>query len=752
MADREEQFVFADEILPKCGALAPSQPPWRILVVDDDADVHEATRFALKGIPILGRPVEFLHAHSGAEALSVLRREQDIAVVLLDVVMETPDAGLRIVSAIREELALTNLRIVLRTGQPGQAPEMEAISRYDINDYKTKNELTRNKLFTTVTAALRSYEQLRRLDASRRGLEKVIAASNDVMTRPGLQSFAEGIIIQIASLIGVPAEGLVCACSPQGPAGDGHIAELEIIAAAGRFSELSNKPFDTIEDPRITSALRQSLTEGRNLIEPHSVTLFFETPDQHAYAVFIDSSEPVRELDRNLLHMFCTNMSLCAQNIQLVSALRNQAYFDRLVELPNRSAMLRELDAAIESTGRNEQAFALIDIDQFSSVNDLLGHPYGDQLLRAIAQRLSSDFPGCFIARVSGDVFGLLGRRELLTPDAIARLFSTPFNIDQIDHPLTVSTGIVHLRDVQGSGSDCVQNAYIALKRAKTTGLGHHAYYSESIANETHDRNRMRIALHRALAKGDQLYPVFQPQLDLLTGRTVGLEALTRWRTENGTHVSPDQFIPVAEQTALILPIGEWILHQAIRVLESLHAHGHSGLRMSVNVSTVQLRQPNFLTLLDRVLDAASVPPECLELEITESVAALGIHQVRTLLEAIRARGVAIAIDDFGTGFSSLSYLHRLPANRLKIDRSFIHTLEHGQGGRIAEMIVPLGHQLGMKVLAEGVETASQRDRLRALGCDEMQGYLLARPMVADELAAWLDAYRPGAGEPATIA
>ncbi|TVO63129.1 bifunctional diguanylate cyclase/phosphodiesterase [Denitromonas ohlonensis] len=745
MSEGEGQFVFADEKLPKRGALMTSQPPWRILVVDDDADVHEATRFALKGIPILGRPVEFLHAHSGAEALAVLRREQDIAVLLLDVVMETPDAGLRIVSAIRDELQLTNLRIVLRTGQPGQAPEMDAISRYDINDYKTKNELTRNKLFTTVTAALRSYEQLRRLDASRRGLEKVIAASNDVMTRPGLRSFAEGIILQIASLIGVPPEGLVCASTPQQPPQNGDVAEVEIIAAAGRFSGLTDKPFDTIDEPRITTALRQSLSERRNLVEAHSVALFFETQDQHAYAVFVDSNEPIHELDQSLLHMFCTNMSLCAQNIQLVSALRDQAYFDRLVSLPNRSAMLRELDRAIDSAGRNEQALALVDIDQFSAVNDLLGHPYGDQLLSAIAQRLSKEFPGCFVARVSGDVFGLLGRREHLTPDAIGRLFSTPFNIDQVDHPLTVSTGIVHLRDVQGSGSDGIQNAYIALKRAKTTGLGHHAYYSESIANETHDRNRMRIALHRALAKGDQLYPVFQPQLDLLSGRVVGLEALTRWRGDNGAHVSPDRFIPVAEQTALILPIGEWILRRSIDVLESLHQHGHTGLRMSVNVSTVQLRQPNFLSILDHALDGSSIRPECLELEITESVAALGINQVRTLLEAIRARGVSIAIDDFGTGFSSLSYLHRLPANRLKIDRSFIHTLEHAQSGRIAEMIVPLGHQLGMKVLAEGVETASQRDRLRALGCDEMQGYLLARPMIADDLAAWLDAYRPNA-------
>lgn len=743
MADAEGLLVFADESPPTGPGTDDAPLPWRVLIVDDDADVHEATRFALKGIPILGRPVAFLHAHSGAEALAVLRREQDVAVVLLDVVMETPDAGLRIVSAIREELQLTNLRIVLRTGQPGQAPEMDAISRYDINDYKTKNELTRNKLFTTVTAALRSYDQLQRLDASRRGLQKVIEASNDVMTRPGLRSFAEGIILQMASLIGVAPEGLVCASTIDRSHGDDAPPHFEIIAAAGRFSGLIQKPLEDVADTRIVGALRQSLLERRNLLAAHSVTLFFETPDRHAYAVFVDAPHPIRDLDQNLLHMFCTNMSLCAQNIQLMSALREQAYFDRLAELPNRAAMLRELDRALDDGSSKAQALALIDIDQFSAINDLLGHPYGDELLRAIALRLNADFPGCFVARVAGDVFGLLGQREVLTPAAIDRLFAKPFNIDQVDHPVTVSTGIVHLRDVAGSGSDCIQNAYIALKRAKAGGIGHHAYYSESIANETRDRNRMRIALHRALVQGGQLYPVFQPQLDLRTGCVVGFEALTRWRADDGGHVSPEQFIPVAEQTALIVPIGEWILRHALGVLEKLHQRGHTSLRMSVNVSAVQLRQPDFLALLDRSLDATTVAPGHLELEITESVAALGIDQVRTLLEAIRARGIAIAIDDFGTGYSSLSYLHRLPADRLKIDRSFIHTLDSGQGGRIAEMVIPLGHHLGMKVLAEGVETESQQHRLRALGCDEMQGYVLARPMLADDLPAWLDAFRP---------
>ena len=182
---------------------------WRLLIVDDDEDVHQATEFALRDVEILGRRLEFLHARSSNEAISVLRQAEQVAVVLLDVVMESEDAGLKAIGRIRNELGLLNLRIILRTGQPGYAPELEAISSYDINDYKTKSELTRNKLFTAVTAAVRSYDQIERLDASRRGLELIIDGANRFIAEQGLQAFAAGVITQIAALLGVPPEGVM---------------------------------------------------------------------------------------------------------------------------------------------------------------------------------------------------------------------------------------------------------------------------------------------------------------------------------------------------------------------------------------------------------------------------------------------------------------------------------------------------------------------------------------------------------------
>ncbi len=214
MVASNDDLVFLDDSEDDSEDVADLQP-WRVLVVDDDQDVHEATRFALAHLLILGRPLELLHAHSAREALELLQREGHIAVILLDVVMESDDAGLRTVGVIREQLKMLNTRIILRTGQPGHAPEADTIARYDINDYKTKSELTQNKLFTTLTAAIRSYDQLLRLDANRRGLEKIVSASNQFIAEKGLRTFAEGVITQIASLIGVAPEGVVCAASEE---------------------------------------------------------------------------------------------------------------------------------------------------------------------------------------------------------------------------------------------------------------------------------------------------------------------------------------------------------------------------------------------------------------------------------------------------------------------------------------------------------------------------------------------------------
>jgi len=290
--------------------------------------------------------------------------------------------------------------------------------------------------------------------------------------------------------------------------------------------------------------------------------------------------------------------------------------------------------------------------------------------------------------------------------------------------------------------------ASFALKRAKTLGQGRSEWYTQAIAEDSKERTELLHHLYQAYGH-DRLFLMYQPQVSLHDGRCIGVEALMRWRNTDGDLVPPDRFIPVAEQSGLIVHLGKWGLATALHALGNLHRAGHRQLHMAVNVSAVQFAHPDFLRNLDEVLAQKAVDPRFLELEITESVSVVGMERVVELLKEIRRRHITLSIDDFGTGFSSLSYLHELPADRLKIDKSFVQALDATDPdllgrARIAQMIVPLGRQMGLKVVAEGVETDRQVEILRDLGCDVAQGWRYAKPLVFDDLLDWLAAHRDG--------
>ena len=738
-----DDLVFIDDE-PAATTGAGDDACWRILVVDDDQDVHEATEFALASIRILGRRLDILHAHSGKEALKLLASEDNIALVLLDVVMESEDAGLQTVDAIRNELMLVNTRIILRTGQPGHAPEAETIARYDINDYKTKSELTHSKLFTALTAAIRSYQQLQRLDASRAGLEKIVAASNHFIAEQGLQAFAEGVITQIAGLIGVSPEGLICAAAEPTDMGTSY-QEYRIIAAAGPYRHLIQHRLSEISDPHLLRNLSQALKNRHSIIGAQDVTLYFRKSATEGFAAFINASHPICEVDQHLLEIFCTNIALCAKNVDLVSALRQDAFFDRLIGLPNRTALIAELDERIARQTLDDTLLALIDIDQFSTTNDILGHQYGDGLLKVVAKRLRTLLdPSIYIARLSADTFALLGKRALISTMQIQKCFALPFILEEVEHSISVSIGQVFIDQAYPSSAEILKDGYIALRRAKQQGMGQSITFSRDIGAEARERAQLLRDLRRAF-DSHQLYLAYQPQVDLLSGRVIGAEALLRWKLPDGRFIPPDQFIPIAEQSGLIVTLGTWLLQAALHALQRFRAIGFPDLKMAVNISPVQLRQPGFRESILNALTQTGCSASCLELEITESVALGGLELAITTLTALRDSGVGIAIDDFGTGYSSLSYLEQLPANHLKIDRSFVSALpKGGHGARIARTIILLGHELGMRIIAEGVEDEAVATLLLELGCNEAQGYYYGRPMPETEFVAWLEQHKEG--------
>jgi len=742
---------FPDTTGSEVGASGGAQSDsWQILIVDDDSDVFEATAYALQDVQIFGRPLQLRHARSASEALQLLAQPPEPAVILLDVVMETEQAGLHLVVRIRKELKLLRPRIILRTGQPGRAPELETVTSYDIVDYKTKDELTRQKLRAALTAALRSYDQLRRIDASHQALERMVAASQWFLGDDLRDSFADGVLTQIASFIGVEPEGLVCA-RPEQP-GQGRPVDYRVVAAAGRYRGFVSHPLDDLPDPSIVGSLTQCLQQRRTFVGERSLTLHFagQSPDDD-FAAYIAASQPLRDVDEHLIEVFRGSIAVCGRNVELMAKLRNFAYRDQQVDLPNRRAFVDAVDRA-RQRGGVPHVIALIDVDDFSNTDELLGQHFGDALLEGMAGRLREGLPeGCFLARVADDKFAVLGASALLQPKQLRDLLAEPFRINDLLYPVSVCIGLAQLDADRRSSADHLKDAQIALKRAKSIGQGQDMSYSLAIGMEMRERSRLVQEIRKAF-DNRRLSTVYQPLIDLKTRRVVGVESLMRWWIDEQTMVPPDRFIQVAEQSGMMITLGTWSLRTSLATLKQLDLAGQGGLRMSVNVSAVQFRQPDFVQVVSQALAEYQVQPSRLELEITESAALVGLDQVRTVLEQLRATGISVAVDDFGTGFSSLSYLHRLPIDRLKIDRSFVQALATNEpGAGIAQTVLNLGRQLGVPVLAEGVEDEAQERLLIELGCNEAQGYLFGRPMPSQDLLAWLETHAaaPGPSTPA---
>ncbi|MBC9073609.1 EAL domain-containing protein [Thauera sp. CAU 1555] len=737
---------MSDELI-EFSAEAPADAParvrqgWKVLIVDDDEDVHRSTELGLAGVEVVGRPLQFLHAYSAAEARECFAHETDLAVILLDVVMETQDAGLALVDEVRNRYGLHEARIILRTGQPGYAPELEAIRDYDINDYKNKSELSRGRLFAALTAAIRTYQQLHIINAGRAGLAKIVHGSAALLRTEGLAEFAAGVITQIAGLLGLQPEGLVCARS------DGDDGAV-VVAAAGRFQPAIGRALDTLQEASVRVMLERALRERAAVSgEGRGMALYFGGQGGRSLAAWVDAGcADENSLDPGLLEVFCTNVAMCLDNAGLVERLSAYSYYDQLLHLPNRRHLVEQLDACLARGAGRRGLLAVLDIDHFGEINGAFGHRYGDRLLNAAALRLVGGCPDALVARVGSDIFAVLWREAPPPADGLRYLFDEALTVD--GEPITVSVtgGTVALADVAGDGNEALEAAFLALKHAKQGMRGSLAAYSAQMGDAIRDRVHLLNRLREAFAT-EQLFLAFQPQVDLASGRCVGAEALLRWRTAEGEMIPPDRFIPLAEQSGLIVALGEWVMRQACREAVALAARGRGDLRIAVNVSLTQFRDPRFIDRLRAVLAETGASPAQIELEITESVAMGEGARIVELFGRIREMGLELAIDDFGTGYSSLSQLQRMNVDRLKIDRAFVQALgQEARGSEIAALVCGLGGRLGIELIAEGIEEAAQQAHLHEMGCQLGQGYLFARPMPAAEWHAWLDAHGDAAG------
>lgn len=732
--------------------------PWNILVADDDPEVLGVTVFVFRDCRIAGRPIRLLEAKSGAEARNLLACEQDIAVAILDVVMETEHEGLDLVRHIRQELGLEECRIILRTGQPGYAPELAVIRDYDINDYRTKSELTHTRLITSVSAAIRSYEQIRALSEHRRGLELIIHAAADLLEQPAVAELAEGVLVQLAALLRLPPEGIVFArrcdgdCTGNdesaGRCGDGTADDILVVGAAGGFGSYTGRPLNCLPSARVVNAVRLCLDAREHLFQDGQTALYFKASDSEDAAIFLDSALPLRDLDRKLLEVFVANIAACYRNARLVERLNYIAYHDGLTGLLNRQGFMAALDGGGGSPVDRERVLTLVDLHHFTDLNDGLGQDFGDAILIAVSERLRQRInPSSFLARIGGDLFGLADTILPAAGESLDALFEEPFAVGEYAIPLSAHTGSCPAGADAVEGLALLRKANIALNLAKRGGRDRHVTFRPAMEEEIHSRVEIIRCLHGA-AKDGRLEVWFQPQVRLDDRKPMGIEALMRWPREGGGFEQPPSvFIPLAEYAGMIGDLGYWALDRSCIMHERLKEAGFGDIRIAVNVSMRQFQDPDYLEKLAAVIRRADMDPRFLELEITESIAMDDPDTIRSMLNRIRGMGISVAIDDFGTGFSSLGQLQSLPIDYLKIDRSFVLGLENEAGVRFAGTIVDLGRNLGLSSIAEGVETVEQAEVLSRLGCDIGQGYLFGKPMPSEALMDWFRDRPKGGGD-----
>ncbi|WP_145126513.1 bifunctional diguanylate cyclase/phosphodiesterase [Pseudomonas sp. URMO17WK12:I11] len=422
--------------------------------------------------------------------------------------------------------------------------------------------------------------------------------------------------------------------------------------------------------------------------------------------------------------------------------LTQLALHDTLTGLPNRSLLADRIELAIAKVAEQGGCFALmfIDLDGFKPVNDAFGHHAGDLLLKAVATRLRGHLHSQdTLARIGGDEFVLLV--ELQDPsDAMnvaikqVNLVSRPFKVAEHDLQLSASLGIVLY---PGNGQDqheLLRNADAAMYHAKRIGKNGYSFFDASMNSNARQQLQLLQDLRLAVSAG-QFRLHYQPKFDAKRCQPIGAEALLRWEHPQHGLLAPDRFIGLAEKTGLIIPIGDWVLDEACRQMRLWLDEGIEGWRIAVNLSAIQFCHAGLLDSVARALERHALPANCLTLEITETTAMSDVEVSLTVLQQLSDMGVDLSIDDFGTGYSSLMYLKRLPANELKIDRGFVRELEdEGEDAAIVSAIVALGRALGLRIVAEGVETSSQQAFLTRLGCDSLQGYLLGRPVPAEQL------------------
>lgn len=689
-----------------------------ILVVDDDATQRALLRRALEKNGFLVEEVA-----DGAHVVHVVRRVMP-DIILLDVVLPHVD-GFTICAKLREDEWSRNIPVVMLTGLE-DTNSIQRAYKAGATDFITKpvNWQILNQRLQYIQRASENTRKLVRSEARLAHAQRISRLGSWEIDLAGTVTHISDETLEVFRL--TPEEPLT----------------LEIFSQSVHPEDLQ----------LISDARGRALTAG----DPYEIHYRLLWPDDTVS--FIHEQAEVK-LDRN------DNPAGIMGTIQDVSErrrleqkLEHLAYNDLLTGLPNRRSFKAALEAALKpGNSPGIGAILYLDLDRFKRVNDSFGHSSGDELLRMVASRLTkcvrhnpTEDRGIsrsedMVARIGGDEFIILisdirNKEEASrVAERVLKNVSFPFNINGAELFVSCSIGLILFSD-ESDAESLLMKADNALYHAKDVGRNNYQFYTEDLTDRDQTRFEVESDLRHALGRGE-LELFYQPLVSLVDHRITGVETLMRWNHPAHGMVLPGRFIPVAEETGLILPMGEWTLQEACVQAASWAEAEMGPLRLSVNLSARQFLDSDLVIKVANAIMGAGLDPSYLELELTESVLMGDTQTSQTQLTNLKDLGVRIAIDDFGTGYSSLSYLQRFPLDRVKIDRSFVRDLiQHSTEASIVSAIIAMAHELRLEVVAEGVETQEQYDYLCAEGCDVIQGYLIAQPMPPDRLEAlWRD-------------
>jgi diguanylate cyclase (GGDEF)-like protein len=720
----------------------PDRP--RILIVDD---AHENLHALMN---VLRDDYAIAAATSGEKALELARREPRPDAILLDIVMPGMD-GYSVLSALKIDPATADIPVIFVTALADAEDEARGL-KLGVADYIAKPANP-----DLLKARLRTQLELRRY--RKRPVMFDIAANADPHWKPALL-VVDDVPENIHELLEALKDDYRIMVACNGP------KALDIVQGAEPpdlvLLDIVMPEMDGYEVCR-----RIKATAAGNRIPVIFVTVVDATQEKVrgfdlGASDYITKPFDIDEVKARIrTHLELTRLrrfleDLVAQRTALLEVSEEKyrflLYRDPLTGLPNRALCAEMLGHEIQQAERAGERFAVlyIDLDNFKTINESLGHSLGDRLLGEASERLRELVPEQdAIARVGGDEFIVIVRQDegLPGPDLVAQglidRLADPFDLDGRALYVGASIGIAMFPE-DGTDAETLQShADAALHRAKDDGRGVLRFFSPELGSRAHARLRLEAELRLAIER-DELTLHYQPQVDLISGRIVGLEALVRWTHPERGMVSPAEFIPLAEESGLVVKLGDWVLREACRQIRCWTDAGIVPGQIAVNVSAVQLSRGNLVESVRAALADSGVPPDRLELEITESFVMADRDRALAVLAELRDLGVGLSLDDFGTDYSSLTYLQKLEVHKLKIDISFVRLMTtDSNSAAIVKAIVALGHSLGLRVIAEGVEEAGQARYLRSLQCDAMQGYLVSHPLPAGAMAEFLASFSP---------